>query len=372
MGDGVTGRKPPKPKLAISRNTVFAIGACFAIVIVFSIMTRKRHERVDTTAMSQSHAVPGIDVSLLPSSYADIPPTPLSHPKVEVSKAESTTDKDALERDRERLKRAGDARRSSLSFSGINNSQHDTTGVLAGLSGQVPDSKEGDSEVNPRDNDNRQDDKRNFLQNRRKDDIHLEHAVLKARTDHELMAGTIIPGVLVTGLNSDLPGQILGQVSQNVFDTVNGKHLLVPQGTKVLGEYDSRIVYGQERLLVVWTRLIFPNGNSISLEGMPGVDLSGYSGLSDQVNNHYLKLLSGVIFSSLLGASAQVAEGRNYNTTDPQYSELAVQGVARNANDVGQQITRRNLSIQPTLEIRPGSRFNVFVNKDITLPPYKA
>ena len=185
------------------------------------------------------------------------------------------------------------------------------------------------------------------------------------------MAGTLIPGLLLTGLNSDLPGQILGQVAQNVFDTSSGNHLLVPQGTKVIGQYDSRIVYGQERVLIVWTRLIFPNGKSISLEGMPGVDLSGYAGLSDQVNNHWGRLLTGVIFSSLLSASAQMAEGRNYSTIDPSYGELATQGVARNANQVGQEITRRNLNIQPTLEIRPGFRFNVFVHKDMILEPYK-
>ena len=104
---------------------------------------------------------------------------------------------------------------------------------------------------------------------------------------------------------------------------------------------------------------------------MAGVDLSGYAGLRDKVNNHYLRLLTGVIFSSLLGAGAQVAEGRNYSTTDPSYGELAAQGAARNLNDVGQQITRRNLKIQPTLEIRPGSRFNVFVHKDVVLEPYR-
>lgn len=157
-----------------------------------------------------------------------------------------------------------------------------------------------------------------------------------------------------------------------MFDTVTGNHLLLPQGTKVIGEYDSRIVYGQERVLIVWTRLILPNGKSISLEGMPGVDLSGSAGLTDQVNNHWGRLITGVVLSSLLGAGAQIAQGRTYNSLDPSYGELATQGFAQNMNQVGQQITRKDLNIQPTIEIRQGFRFNIFVNKDVTLEPFSA
>ena len=184
------------------------------------------------------------------------------------------------------------------------------------------------------------------------------------------MAGSIVPGILLTGINSDLPGKLLAQVSQNVFDTVSGNHLILPQGTKVVGEYDSRIVYGQERVLIVWTRLVLPNGKSIDLQGMPGVDLSGYAGLSEKVNNHYLKLLSGVVFGSIIGAGAQVARGPN-RTLDPSFGQLALEGAAQNINRAGQQITERNLNIQPTLEVSPGHRFNIFVTKDILLEPYE-
>ena len=175
---------------------------------------------------------------------------------------------------------------------------------------------------------------------------------------------------MITGINSDPPGQILGQVSQRVFDTATGGTVLIPQGTKVLGTFDSRVVYGQERVLVVWTRLMFPNGRSTSLEGMPGVDMSGYAGLSDEVNNHYLKLLTGVVLGSVLGAGAQTAEGGT-STVDPSFGQLAAQGLAKNINEAGRQITRKNLAIQPTLEITPGFRFNIFVTKDIVLEPYE-
>jgi type IV secretion system protein VirB10 len=221
-----------------------------------------------------------------------------------------------------------------------------------------------------RDADNRQDDKNTFLNKKRATEVVLNQRLIHPTSPYQLMAGTLIPGLLLTGLNSDLPGQILGQVSQNVFDTVSGNHLLLPQGTKVVGQYDSRIVYGQERMLIVWTRLILPNGKSMSLEGMPGVDLSGAAGLTDQVNHHWGRLVTGVVLSSILGAGAQIAQGRTYSTFDPDYGDLAAQGFAQNMNQVGQQITRKNLNIQPTIEIRPGHRFNVFVHKDMVLEPY--
>jgi type IV secretory pathway VirB10-like protein len=184
------------------------------------------------------------------------------------------------------------------------------------------------------------------------------------------MAGNVIPGLVLTVLNSDLPGQILGQVSQNVFDTVSGHHLLLPKATKVVGQYDSRIVYGQERMLIIWTRLILPNGKSLSLEGMPGVDLSGAADLTDHVNHYWERLVAGVVLSSILGAGAQIAQGQTYSTFDQDYGDLAAQGFPQNMNQIGQQITRNNPNMQPTIEIRPGYQFNVFVHKDMVLEPY--
>lgn len=249
----------------------------------------------------------------------------------------------------------------SLSSSSLNR------GVLDRGSGIPHFAAEGG--YNPRESDSRQDEKEAFLSSERQAASRLEPGLTGVRSPYEVMAGTLIPAVLVTGLNSDLPGKILGQVSQNVFDTKSGRYLLLPQGTKLLGEYDSRIAYGQERVLVVWTRLILPNGKSVMLEGMPGVDLFGYAGVSDQVNNHYGKLLTGVLLSSFLSATVQMAQGeRSYK---PSWGELAAEGVAENVNQVGQQITRKNLNIQPTIEVRPGMRLNVFVTKDIALEPYK-
>ena len=149
---------------------------------------------------------------------------------------------------------------------------------------------------------------------------------------------------------------------------MTGAHLLLPQGTKAIGTYDSRVSYGQERVLVIWTRLLRPDGSTLSLEGMPGTDLSGYAGLTGSVNNHYLRLLSGVVLGSVIGASAQIAVGAN--SSNPSFAQLAVQGAGQNINEAGQQITRRNLNIQPTIEVAPGSRLNIFATRDLILPPW--
>ena len=185
---------------------------------------------------------------------------------------------------------------------------------------------------------------------------------------YTLFAGTILPCVLTQGINSDLPGQIGCLIAENVFDTVTGRYLLIPQGTRAIGLYDSHVTYGQNRVLIVWTRLVRPDGSALSLEGMPGVDLSGYAGATGHVNYHYWRLLSGVVLGSVIGAGAQIAVGAN--SQNPGFAALALQGAGENINEAGQQITRKNLAIQPTIEIPPGARLNIFTTKDLILPPY--
>lgn len=187
---------------------------------------------------------------------------------------------------------------------------------------------------------------------------------------YELQAGAIIPGVLITGINSDLPGQITGQVRSNVYDSIAGKYLLIPQGAKLTGLYDSQITYGQARVLVVWNRIIFPNGQSLDLQGMSGVDMSGYAGFKDQVNNHYAKIFGAVILLSALGAGAQLAQPQNSNNpfAAPTMGQTLAQSLGTNLVNTGTMITAKNVNIQPTLEIRPGYEFNIFVKKDIVFP----
>lgn len=241
---------------------------------------------------------------------------------------------------------------------GIDRLEAMTRRIGAGLPG-------GDSDQNM------QDEKRTFTSEKRGWSPYLLAALQHPISRYEIKAGTIIPSLLITGINSDLPGQIVAQVRENVYDTVTGRFLLIPQGSRLVGEYDSKVAYGQERALIVWSRLIMPNGNSINLEGMPGVDMSGYAGLKDQVNNHYAKLLTGVVLGSVIGAGAQIATGGQGSPNTPaSFGQLAVAGAAQNINQAGQQITQKNLNLQPTIEIRPGMKLNIFVTRDMVLKPY--
>ena len=211
---------------------------------------------------------------------------------------------------------------------------------------------------------NRQETKQAFLE-RDTDDIYNSHGLVSPRSPYQVMAGNIIPASLVTGLNSDLPGQVIGQVTENVFDTVTGQQLLIPQGSRLMGRYDSVIAFGQSRALVVWTRLILPNGDSIQLDNLPGSDSQGFAGLKDKVDKHTWQFIKGAALSSLLSIGSELA------SDDGDRLTRALQNAGQDtANIAGQRIIDRNLNVQPTLKVRQGWRFNVIVSRDLILKPY--
>jgi type IV secretion system protein TrbI len=183
-----------------------------------------------------------------------------------------------------------------------------------------------------------------------------------------LQAGAVIPAALVTGIRSDLPGQIAAQVTENVYDSPTGRFLLIPQGAKLIGVYDSAIAFGQSRVLLVWNRLIFPDGPSIVLERQPGADASGYSGLEDGVDHHWLRLAGAAALSTILGVGTQLGTTSN----ESALVQTLRRGGADGLNQTGQQIVGRNLNIQPTLTIRPGFPVRVIVTRDLVLAPYRA
>ncbi len=198
---------------------------------------------------------------------------------------------------------------------------------------------------------------------------YLEKGVSYPRSPYEIKAGSVIPTVLISGINSDLPGQVVAQVRENVYDTVTGNHLLVPQGSRLLAAYDSMVAWGQERVLVCWNRLIRPDGSSITLDCMPGVDLAGYSGFADGVDNHWWKIIGGAVFSSVLAATAQRSQG-DVTGFQPTFPQVWANNAAGQINQSGQQITQKNLQLQPTITVRPGFSVNVLVTKDIVIAPF--
>ena len=192
----------------------------------------------------------------------------------------------------------------------------------------------------------------------------------------ELKTGAVIPGVMVTGINSDLPGNIIAQVSQNVFDSATGKHLLLPQGAKLFGVYDSRVIYGQERVLVAWNRVVFPDGSAITLGAMPGSDMAGNVGYTDEVNNHYFRIFGSAVLMSLMsGGMAYTMDSLDNSNSESDKPTLQNEMGSALAAQLGQatlQLLQKNLNIKPTLEIRPGYQFNVIVTKDLVFErPYR-
>jgi type IV secretory pathway VirB10-like protein len=189
-------------------------------------------------------------------------------------------------------------------------------------------------------------------------------------SSYVVQAGNIIPASLLTGIRSDLPGQITAQVTENVYDSPTGRFLLIPQGTRLIGIYDSQVAFGQSRVLLVWTRLIMPNGRSIVLERQPGADTAAYSGLEDEVDNHWGALFKAALLSTLLGVGSELGSTTGTGSNSDVITALR-RGSSESLNQTGQKVVQRNLNIQPTLTIRPGFLVRVIVNRDLVLEPYK-
>ena len=217
---------------------------------------------------------------------------------------------------------------------------------------------------------NRQDQKEAFLTNGGDTATRNPASLQLPTSPYQVMAGTIIPAALVTGINSDLPGQVIANVTEAVYDTATGRFLLIPQGSRLIGRYDSQVSFGQRRVLLVWSRLILPDTSSISLDRLPGIDPAGYAGLEDGVDWHWDRILAGAALSTLLGVGAELA-APDRNGSDGKVIIATRQSTQDTVNQVGQEITKRNVSIQPTLTIRPGFPIRVMVNKDLILRPYQ-
>lgn len=208
--------------------------------------------------------------------------------------------------------------------------------------------------------------KLDFVNARVERSIYNPHAIQDPVSPYEVMAGTLISASLITGLDSDLPGLVVAQVTQHVYDSVTGQTLLIPQGSRLIGTYDSVVAFGQSRALVVWQRIIMPDGSSIQIDNLPATDPQGYSGLEDDVDYHTWALLKGVALSTLLGVSTQLSiNGRSDLVNAIRLS------TEDSVNQAGQQLTQKNLNIQPTIKVRPGWPLRVIVHKDLVLRPYR-
>jgi type IV secretion system protein VirB10 len=209
-----------------------------------------------------------------------------------------------------------------------------------------------------------------FDSNGKKDRWALDAKMEAPTSPFQIRAGAVIPGIMLSGINSDLPGQIMAQVSQNVYDTATGRHLLIPQGTRMIGSYSSDVAFGQEGVLIAWQRLVFPDGKALDIGSMPGADMAGYSGFRDQVDNHLWRIYGSALFMAGITAGASMAtdQGQNSGTgyQQPSVSSELSSALGQQLGQVSAQIVSKNLNVAPTLKIRPGYRFNIVTVKDVT------
>jgi type IV secretion system protein VirB10 len=216
---------------------------------------------------------------------------------------------------------------------------------------------------------NGQSSKEDFFNQDIKDLGYLPNQVVPQLSPYELKRGSVIPATMITGLNSDLPGRISAQVSQNVYDSATGYRLLIPQGAKLFGRYDSKVSFGQERVLVVWTDLIFPNGSTLQIGGMSGTDAEGYGGFKDKVDRHLWRTFGSAALVAIIGTGIDMSmpESSTLATQDTA-SDAARRNFAESFGRVAEQTISKNLNLQPTIRIRPGYKFNVLVDQDIIFP----
>lgn len=381
-------RGRPSRIIRFRRGAIIAIAALgsTAIVGVTWIALRPATFRIVAGAEDQKEiAIRATDDALAgaPKSYGDVPklgpplPGDLGRPILRRQEAlgelpsggSSDQLAQAAEAERQRLVAERKAARESGIMMQLDGSDRDTPSPPdAGLPSAGPGKEAQPAKIAldvGRDQGNQQR-KADFLAGRDETGDVNPHALVAPISPYTLSAGSIIAASLITGLNSDLPGLVTAQVTENAYDSATGRILLVPQGARLIGSYDSVVAFGQRRALVVWQRIVLPNGSSIRIDNVPATDLAGYAGLSDKVDTHTWQLLKGVGLATLLGVGTELSLGDSESDLVRAIRESAQQGTSR----AGDQIVMKNLNVQPTIKVRPGWPLRVVVHKDIVLAPW--
>jgi type IV secretory pathway VirB10-like protein len=383
-------RAPPRKVVRFKRNLLIGAAAvcCLGLIAATWISlgrggTGKSAPGTELFSVSNKNRPDGLQS--LPSNYDKVklgPPLPGDLGKPVVEKEASlglaaapyrpNAEQDAIRAERMRVaQQAKQARESGVLV------QSGPAGTVAGLAQKIAPSVEPAAPSGPTssglgldlaNDQNGQGEKANFLKQKADADIYNPHTLQKPVSPYEVLAGSIISASLLTGLNSDLPGMVVAQITEPIFDSVTGKILLIPQGSRIVGTYDSVIAFGQSRALLVWQRIIMPDGSSVQIDNLPATDAAGYSGLEDEVDYHTWKLLEGVALSTLLGVGGQVAFGNSQSNL----VEAIRESTQESTNQAGQHIVDKDLNIQPTITVRPGWPLRVIVHKDLVLKPFHA
>lgn len=206
---------------------------------------------------------------------------------------------------------------------------------------------------------------------------YLGSELIKPKSDNLVQAGTIIPAVMISGLNSDISGTVLAQIRENVYDSISGKNLLIPIGSKLIGQFSNQVAYGQNRIAVAWQRVIYPNGYSFSLKGIPGSDVAGFSGFYDQVDNHYWQIFGASFVMGVITAGMQYSQNNTQTTSqiggfyNPTVGQTMSGSLGQQLGQTGMMITQKQLNVAPTITVRQGYKFSIMMTADIELKPYK-
>ncbi|UPT86980.1 TrbI/VirB10 family protein [Bradyrhizobium barranii subsp. apii] len=371
------------PRVTRLSRKVLAGGSAVALLVIggavlWSLQSnRPRNQAADELYSTDHHNVAD-GITTLPKDYAGVPrqPIPQLGPSLPgdlgrpILAAQGQSPAIGADPDQQRREQETEAARISHLFASTNGREVRPSAAAAVGSEHVVSTSAtstGDDESGQ----NGQDRKLVFLNASVDRRTVSPDRVTKPASPYIVQAGTVIPGALITGVRSDLPGQITAQVTENVFDTPTGRFLLVPQGARLIGLYDSQVTFGQSRVLLVWTRLIMPNGRSIVLERQSGADSAGYAGLQDEVDNHWSELFKAAALSTFLAIGTEVGAGSDINSNDSAIIQALRRGAGDSLNQTGQQVVRRSLNIQPTLTVRPGFPMRVIVNRDLVLEPYR-
>ena len=380
--------RPDQPAVTrLSRRVLMGLAAVAALAVstalIWALYQGQRKPTAGTELYNTENKPTPEGLTTLPRDYTALPrnipplgpplPGDLGRPIRNAQLLATGPGEPPIDPEQQRIVQETEAARMSRIFATTTAREHPTTPPVAPgaiPAEEVPQIQAGRGEPPPFDPDsllNMQDRKLAFLTAAVDRKTVSPDRLANPASRYVVQAGTVIPAALITGIRSDLPGQVTAQVTEHVYDSPTGKYLLVPQGSKLIGVYDSQISFGQDRVLLVWTRLIMPNGRSIVLERQPGADTQGFAGLEDEVDHHWGRLFMAAGLSTLLGVGSELGATNN----DSAILTALRRGSTDSLNQTGQQVVRRNLNIQPTVTIRPGFPVRVIVNRDLMLAPYK-
>ncbi|WAE51455.1 TraB/TrbI/VirB10 family type IV secretion system protein [Stutzerimonas frequens] len=389
LPETVALRAQPRPVTRLNRRTLAVLaGGLSAVVLGATIWSlqppkpRGGNDPAELYSVDRVSRSEGLD--RLPSDYSKLPPPPpelgpplpgdlgpaIVQSQRPAAPSYTTPGHDPAEAERlARLKEAEEAAASSVFFRTGGQRPAMPAPAQPAADAATGAASTAAQPLDPTAVQNRQEQKEAFLQAGFTETRNSGNLQLPA-SPYQVMAGTVIAGALVTGIKSDLPGDVIGTVTEPVYDTATGKHLLIPQGSRILGRYNSQVSYGQSRVQVVWNRIILPDTSSLTLDNLVGTDPAGYAGLEDGVDWHWDRVVAGAALTTLLGIGAELAAPERRQDGD-RIIIAGRDGLQESVNQVGQEMTRRNMNIQPTLTERPGLPVHIIVNRDLMLRPYQ-